>query len=242
MFEKVIRRMMRWEISRKSGSNKNKGEIKSKIKFYFDWRDIIDGYINNLSVEYYNGKHPKHFLWRYHYKFILDNVNENDMILDVGCGKSSSYIAELAKSGQIIDACDVDVKKVEWNKKKNRFENIDFFVMDIAKELPTKKYDVVILSHVLEHIEDPLQVLSRLKSITNKLIIRLPRYDDHWMYLVKKDLGLFYFKDCDHKREYILKEAIELIESAGWTIASAQNDIDIKIVARIFGKSCPSGD
>jgi len=86
------------------------------------------------------------------------------------------------------------------------------------------------MSHVLEHLKEPEKVLHKIKSITDKIIIRLPRYDDHWMYLVKKDLGLFYFKDADHKREYTLKESTDLIEASGWKIQTALNDIDIKIV------------
>ena len=73
--------------------------------------------------------------------------------------------------------------------------------------------------------------MEKLKKVTKKLIIRLPRYDDHWMYLVKKDLNLFYFKDRAHKREYTLEEATELIKKASWTVYTAENDIDIKIIA-----------
>ena len=53
------------------------------------------------------------------------------------------------------------------------------------------------------------------------------------MYLVKKDLGMFYFKDKDHKQEFTLDSAIKLIQGSGWNVVKAFNDIDIKIVATI---------
>jgi hypothetical protein len=228
-----VQRILAWFFSKyRLTKAKTKEQLKSKFAFCFNCKDIIDTTISQLAVNYYDGKHPKHFLWKDHYKFILENIGENDTILDVGCGMSHSYINDLAKNGNAIDACDMDADKIEWNKKKNKFDNVNFFVMDITKELPNHTYDVVILSHVLEHIEKPVEVLKRLKDITKKLIIRLPRYDDHWMYLLKKDLGFFYFKDRDHKREYTLKEAIELVYNADWTINIAQNDIDIKIIAQ----------
>ncbi|MFX1375559.1 MAG: hypothetical protein ACFFA0_07090 [Promethearchaeota archaeon] len=51
------------------------------------------------------------------------------------------------------------------------------------------------------------------------------------MYLVKKDLGMFYFKDRDHKQEYTIGTARELIQHSGWKIITSLNDIDIKIIA-----------
>lgn len=54
--------------------------------------------------------------------------------------------------------------------------------------------------------------------------------------MVKKDLGLYYYKDRDHKQEFTLESAIELIESTGWNIIVALNDVDIKIVATINQK------
>jgi len=73
--------------------------------------------------------------------------------------------------------------------------------------------------------------LEKLKSITKKIIVQLPRYDKHWWYLVKKDLGLFYFKDEDHKQEFTIETAKNLIQESGWKVLVAYNDVDIKIIA-----------
>jgi len=206
-------------------------EPKEKLIKAFWLQQKVDALINSVCVEYYKGKHPKHHLWTGHYQFILDNIENGATVLDVGCGASSSYTQKLAKKCKIIDCCDYKPDLVERSIKANQFSNVNFFICDITREVPTKNYDMVILSHVLEHLNDPVKVLENLQKITNKLIIRLPRYDDHWMYLVKKDIGLFYFKDADHKREYTLQDAIAEVEKAGWNVTTALNDIDIKIVA-----------
>lgn len=158
-------------------------------------------------------------------------MNDEDKVLDVGCGKSLSYSQDLASKIDFMDAIDIKKKNIDFCIKNNKFENINYFVLDITKELPSKKYDVVILSHILEHLEKPKDLLKKIKHITEKIIIRLPRYDNHWMILVKKDLGMFYFKDRDHKQEFTLESAKNLIECAGWKIIKAFNDIDIKIIA-----------
>ena len=214
-----------------NGGSKSKNKLLVGLKRAFSFKELFEEYINELSVKYYNGKHPKHFLWLDHYKFIIENIKPGERVLDVGCGVSLSYNLELAKDQISIDAVDVNPVLIQKCKKENTLENINFYVLDITKELPKKKYDVVILSHVLEHLTAPEDLLRKLQGITKKIIIRLPRYDDHWMYLVKKDLGMFYFKERDHKQEYIIKTAKELIQSTGWKIIMSLNDIDIKIIA-----------
>lgn len=226
--KRMLGRLLDYHV--KSGAHSKK-DLREKLGFLFDFRDHIDSLINKLSVEYYGGKHPKHHLWTNHYKFILDSVLDGETVLDVGCGTSSSYLIELARRGNKIDACDKDAEKIEWNLRNAKIENVTYIVLDITKELPGKKYEVVIFSHILEHLDNPESLLRKVKKVTDKIVVRLPRYDDHWMYLVKKDLGFFYYKDRDHKREYTLEEAVDLVEDAGWRVESAQNDVDVKIVA-----------
>lgn len=206
-------------------------DSKESLQYLFDAQKFIDQKINETCLNIYNNKHPKHHMWPIHYQFILDNVDSGSKVLDVGTGASSSYTQELASRCKQLDCCDYKEELVERSRRENKFSNVDFIVMDITKDLPDVYYDVVIMSHILEHIHDPKAVLERMAGITDKIIIRLPRYDDHWMYLVKKDLGMFYFKDHDHKDEYTLKKAVELVESAGWKIQTALNDVDVKIVA-----------
>lgn len=206
---------------------------KTELYYLFHLQQRIDELINIKCKEHYKGKHPKHHLWTIHYQFIIQNINKNDKVLDVGSGASLSYTQKLAKVASEIDCCDIKPELVEYSMNVNKYNNVNYFVLDITKEIPEKKYDVIILSHVLEHLDNPKKVLENIKKITKKVIIRLPRYDDHWMYLVKKDLGFYYFKDADHKKEYTLIEAVDLVESAGWIVDIALNDIDIKIVAKI---------
>jgi len=210
-----------------------KKKIKRNLIRVFQLQRIVDNYIDRLVISYYDGKHPKHHLWKNHYKFIIDNINQNDKVLDIGCGKSLSYGQELSSKVDFLDAIDINEDLINSCLKSNKYSNIHYYKLDITKELPTKSYDVVILSHVLEHLKNPLDILQNIRKITRKIIVRLPRYDDHWHYLVKKDLGIFYYKDSDHKQEFTLETAKKLLQDAGWDIKIALNDVDIKILATI---------
>ena len=205
-------------------------EPKQAIASLFKLKDVVEHLISVKCEEYYGG-HPKHILWDIHYQFILENIEPGSVVFDVGTGASLSYTQKLASICKQVDCCDIKPELIEKSASRNRYRNVKYFVQDITKVLPDEKYDVVILSHVLEHLYEPEKALENLHSITKKIIVRLPRYDNHWMYLVKKDLGLFYFKDADHKKEYTLSEAKHLVESAEWDVKIALNDIDIKIVA-----------
>ncbi len=211
----------------------NKIHLKKGIVRAFKLQSEIERYINRLVVSYYDGKHPKHFLWKNHYQFIIENINPHDKIIDIGCGSSLSYNQQLADKIDFLDAIDIDQKIIDKCLKLNQYDNIHYNVLDITKKFPLKHYDVAILSHILEHLDNPEDLLRRIRKITSKIIVRLPRYDDHWWYLVKKDLGLFYYKSRDHRREYTIKSAIKLIESTDWNITKSLNDVDIKIVAII---------
>jgi len=210
---------------------KGKRKPRKSIIRAFKFKELFERYINKLVVLYYDGKHPKHHLWPQHTKFIDENINPNDRVLDIGCGKSMTYNQRIAPIVKYFDAFDINEKKIRYCEKENKFSNVHFSVMDVTKEFPSKKYDVVILSHVLEHLYNPNDVLEKLKSITKKIIVQLPRYDNHWWYLVKKDLDLFYFKDEDHKQEFTIETAKNLIQESGWKVLVAYNDVDIKIIA-----------
>lgn len=211
--------------------NRNKIKLRKNIIKAFNLKEILESFINKLVVIYYDGKHPKHYLWARHFQFIIDNINLGDKVLDIGCGESLSYSQQLASKVDFLDAIDNNKAVIQNCIKKNRFNNIFYSVLDITKKEITKHYDVVILSHILEHLYNPEELLKKIKNNTKKIIVRLPRFDNHWMTLVKKDLGIFYFKDPDHKTEYTLETAINLIENSGWNILKAINDIDVKIVA-----------
>jgi len=112
------------------------------------------------------------------YYSILKYVNPNENVLDIGCGEGVLAILA-AEKGARITACDIsepNITKAKELAKGKGLENINFLLAD-AENLPFKdnSFDLVISSHVLEHLPDFQKGLREIKRVTKKkAIIALP--------------------------------------------------------------------
>lgn len=138
-----------------------------KIKnFYSNFADhIIDKRLKS-----------KHKLRRYvhqkQYESILNFVEPEIRVLDAGCGEGVLAVL-MAKKGAIVTACDISQPNIEKSKIYAREEGvddrIDFLVAD-SENLPFKdnSFDLVVSSHVLEHLPNFDKGLNEIMRITKK--------------------------------------------------------------------------
>jgi 2-polyprenyl-3-methyl-5-hydroxy-6-metoxy-1,4-benzoquinol methylase len=85
-------------------------------------------------------------------------------ILDIGCGNGNITIP-VASLGYNIIGVDCDRNSIENAKRKNIFINARFINCSIDELNRSKKYDIVIASEVIEHLDNPLEVLKLIKCI-----------------------------------------------------------------------------
>ncbi|CAN5330289.1 hypothetical protein BH10PLA2_BH10PLA2_12480 [soil metagenome] len=85
-------------------------------------------------------------------------------IVDVGCG-SGHLLAELKKwsSPRSLSGCDFAEESLTFSRK--HFSGCNFYTHDIYSLLPSR-YDVVICTEVLEHLERPFVAVRNLVSAT----------------------------------------------------------------------------
>jgi len=78
--------------------------------------------------------------------------------------------------------------------------NLTFVQGDATKDLPNKKFDVVILSNVLEQIKNRIDFLKEIvnKASPSRLLVRVPVFEREWRTAFKKELGLDYRLDDTH--------------------------------------------
>jgi 2-polyprenyl-3-methyl-5-hydroxy-6-metoxy-1,4-benzoquinol methylase len=183
---------------------------------------FLDNYlytaISKFVVKLENGIHPKHRLMKYH-DFFLDNINSTDIVLDIGCGNgfNTHFIAEKAKK---VIGIDINEENIAYAKRNFLSDNIDYFSANIMDYKFNQKFDVIVLSNVLEHIEDRIKLLKKIKNMGKRFLIRVPMINRSWMVLYKKELGMEYRLDKTHLIEYTIDSFIEELGESELEIVS----------------------
>ena len=99
--------------------------------------------------------------------FIAEQVDsygaESPKVLDVGCGNGIISIA-LGSLGYQVTGIDIDPDSIEFAKKNNPYDNVDFVVMNVEDELLNEKFDIVICSEVIEHLYQPTKFLMHIRE------------------------------------------------------------------------------
>jgi SAM-dependent methyltransferase len=165
-----------------------------------------------------DGLHPKHRLMEYH-KWFVDNLKPEWNIVDIGCG--SGVLAEnLDKHCRSVTGIDMEIKNVENSKK--RVPNATFIHADATTYEFEKKFDAVVLSNVLEHIEHRVEFLQKIQKLTSHFLIRVPMIDREWVTLYKKERGLEYRLDPTHFTEFTWQQFLDETGNAGLKVLSHQ--------------------
>jgi spermidine synthase len=98
--------------------------------------------------------------------------NKKDIsIVDVGSGHGTLMKVLKDKGYQNVIGMDVDKKCVEMSSR------FGFCTQGKAEEIETAvqgKYDVIIMAHVLEHLQNPRTVLEKIKSKCDYIILIVP--------------------------------------------------------------------
>ncbi len=190
------------------------------LKRLFTIRDRLDLVVNERAMVLGHGFHPKHRLTNYH-RFFVDRLAPDARVLDIGCGVG-------AVAGSIADAhprstvvgLDYDEKNLKQARSMNDANNLNFVFGDATKEVPDGPWDAVVLSNVLEHIDDRIGFLKAIAERTGarQFLIRVPHFERDWQMAMRREIGSYYYSDPDHKIEHTLQEFKAETTAAGLTI------------------------
>jgi SAM-dependent methyltransferase len=192
------------------------------IKNLFLIKDKLDWIINERAIKYGNGIHPKHLLTNYH-QFFIDRIKDGERVLDVGCGNGAVAISIAKKySKSLITGIDLNknnIKLAKEKQKKYSLKNLNFINCDINACTEIRS-DIVILSNVLEHIENRSLFLENIHKLSgaNLFLIRVPYFKRDWQIAFRKKLGIYYFSDPDHKIEHTLEELKQELKISNFTV------------------------
>ena len=200
-----------------------KNEILSLLNSLNDVKDLIRIYnhlykqISIKAQDFNKGIHPKHRIVNFK-KFFVSNIKKNSKVLDVGCGAGTlSY--SIAKKAQKVIGIDISKSKINRAKARYSKENIEFIQADILQYEFDEKFDYIILSNILEHIEDRYSILNKFKPLTKIFLIRVPMINRSWLSIYTKELNLGYI-DSTHRIEYTLDSFKKEMESVNLKIVT----------------------
>lgn len=186
------------------------------LKLLFQLDSDLYSLEGKMSVAYDNGIHTKHRHTRYH-DFFVDRIKAGERVLDIGCGIGVLAFDIAEKSKAIVTGIDISDKNIEIARSTFAHSNVSYVFGDVLGKSFEEKFDVVVLSNVLEHIENRIDFLKGISESVkpDRILLRVPLFERDWRVPLKKELGLDYRLDSTHFIEYTHQEFAAEIEAAG---------------------------
>ncbi len=176
--------------------------------------------LSSLAVRFGRGVHPKYRILKYH-EFFLENILSEDSVVDIGSG--SGLIAfEVSKKVKNVVGIEIDENKIKLAKKTYKRHNLEFIQGDAITYPFKEKFDAVILSNVLEHIEKRINFLQSLHKISDKILLRVPLVTRDWLPVYLKSRGFEYRLDKTHFIEYTIDNLNKELKKSCWKISFSE--------------------
>jgi len=162
--------------------------------------NIFDVVKNINTVKYWNKVYKKELesgemlknTYHRNYKNVFNKISEiipdGSRVLDVACGPGIfCRTLKRKKPNTKIIGIDFSDFIINVNKKRDRGLGIRYLVCDIRKKLPfKKKFDVIVMTEIIEHLKQPEKVISNIMKLLKKgglFFVSCPHDRDvvHWM-------------------------------------------------------------
>ncbi len=151
-----------------------------------------------------------------------DLINDGAIVLDIGCYEGyflSCLPDNLKKLG-----VDIDLPAIERGRQLYKEKSIQYFCEDFESfSYRGPAPDTITMFHVLEHLPRPVEVLKRLKSIsdrTTNLVIEVPIIENGKTNDIN---GFFSIQHATHFSKNSLNNCLEM---AGWKIIKEYKTTD----------------
>jgi 2-polyprenyl-3-methyl-5-hydroxy-6-metoxy-1,4-benzoquinol methylase len=222
-----------------AGAVAHRREPQESLRALLTLQDELFRRVDLLAVDLDGGVHAKHRIMRYH-DFFVDRIRPGESVLDVGCGKGELAYDLTQRAGARVTGIDVNREALAFARSRFASDGLELVEADGRTWDPGRRYDVVILSNVLEHIEDRVVFLRRLVAVARprRMLVRVPVLERDWSVGLRRELGLFYFSDPTHHTEYDGAQLVAELASAGleatevhqrwgelWAVAEPRADV-----------------
>jgi 2-polyprenyl-3-methyl-5-hydroxy-6-metoxy-1,4-benzoquinol methylase len=161
--------------------------------------------IDEACMRWGNGIHIKHQVMDGIHSFFYERIPSHSSVLDLGCGHGTVANAIALNSDSNVLGIDMNAEAIAHAEKFYQNSRLRFKHGNVFFDIPdSETFDVIVLSSVLEHLENRIDFLKSLVQRFHpvKFLIRVPTFEQHYFKAVKRKLGLFAFVDATHVLEY----------------------------------------
>jgi len=188
----------------------------------------------NLTNKPYSGTQydfDNNIIMNHYAKRIMRKIPAQESVLDLGIGHgiTTNLFYKFFADYTVVDASEDVISLYKQNFPGSPAEIVKSYFESYS---PIKYYNNIIMGFILEHVDNPLQILKHYSHFLppgGKIYVIVPnseslnRLAGHYAGLIS-DLSLLSEHDllCGHKRYYNLNTLYELVTKAGYAIESVE--------------------
>lgn len=218
----LLPRRLRFGLVKAALNASRAGDSRAAVKELLQIDAVLSGQLDLAAVDYDGGVHVKHRLMRYH-DFFVERIAASDRVLDVGCGYGAVARSIAERSGAAVTGIDLNADNVSQARAR-AVPRLRVLHGTAPQDVPDERFDVIVLSNVLEHVEYRVAFLQALHARTKagRFLIRVPMADRDWRVPLRAEIGLFAFSDPTHFTEYTRLSFEAEMAEAGFDIRHLQ--------------------
>jgi SAM-dependent methyltransferase len=154
------------------------------------------------------------------FAFIKRQIDSENVVLDLGCarGDITEYLASISKFAVGIDH---NALLIAEAMQRHCRGNLKYFCGDAIDYVSNSEtaFDILILSHILEHLDEPVQFLKNYLGRFEKIFIEVPDNDQDEHSHLRVACGLKpLFNDADHIWEFRRDDMLLIFKTLKLTI------------------------
>ena len=166
------------------------------------------------------------FTYRNLLRLVTKYTKGSKNALDIGCGTGTISLY-LANKKMYVVGVDISINAISQAKKNAKFLQLDsktkFYQLDFPKKIPGGKFDLIICSEVLEHLDNDQvavqQIHKLLKNRDSRAIISVPSLNAP---LYKMGFLRDFDKRVGHLRRYSPNSLAELFRKHGFRVLNSE--------------------
>jgi len=195
---------------------------KTKFRLFLDLEWLFNRFAHESSFKYFESdNHPFRIFAK---QFILDFIKPTHCVLDLGCneGYMSNYIADKAKK---VVGVDYNNLAISAGQSKYKKPNLELHSTDAIEylEQTTEVFDILILSHILEHLEKPKDFLNTFSKFFTYIYVEVPDFEFAYLNYYRKDLDMdLIYSDEDHISEFDRVELKSLFKACNMNVIQSE--------------------